>query len=191
MGIYETTAAKRGSPGLPWVAGARTYTLYERAGRWYVNFCSNGRQIRLSTGCDSHAEAKALVESYRSGPVSGPSIPVSDRQIIKMMERARQRSRGRWDDYALTMDSMRELVKRCNGYCEVSGHPLEDDGPFRPSLDRIDCSRGYAPDNVRIVCLIANTAMLHYGKAAFGELAVSYCRNIGLISSSDAPTQPL
>lgn len=155
--------------------------MYERGGRWYVNFSVDGQQIRLSTGCDDYASARSLIESYRNGPVAGKERKLSDRQIIKMIERARQRSRGRWDVFALTMDSMREIALRSRGYCEVTGHPLENEGPFAPSLDRIDCSRGYTPDNVRIVCLITNTAMLHYGKAAFGELAIAYCRNIGLI----------
>lgn len=35
--------------------------------------------------------------------------------------------------------------------------------PYAPSLDRIDPGRGYEPDNVRLVCAVANFAMNAWG----------------------------
>jgi len=125
------------------------------------------------------------VESYRGGPREGASIRVSDKHLYRMIERARLRAKKKNLPISIPIDELRKIVARCRGYCEVSGHALEDSGPFRPSLDRIDCSKGYTPDNVRITCLIANTAMLHYGESALAELAISYCRNRKLF---DAPS---
>lgn len=35
--------------------------------------------------------------------------------------------------------------------------------PYVPSIDRIDCSAGYTPDNVRLVCACVNLAMNEWG----------------------------
>lgn len=39
--------------------------------------------------------------------------------------------------------------------------------PWMPSLDRIDCARGYTPDNVRIVCVAVNTLLQDWGDSVF------------------------
>lgn len=157
---------------------------------WYVNFVAHGRQVRVSTGCTDKESAQALVESYRGGDLAGPRFEVNPKHLIKMIERSRYRNRKKGVPFALTMGLMRELAERCGGYCEVSGHRLEDEGPFRPSLDRINPKVGYVPGNVRIVCLITNTAMLHYGEASFAELAISYCRRIGIVDPALGPESP-
>jgi hypothetical protein len=69
--------------------------------------------------------------------------------------------------------------ERCGGRCTVSGLPFSEvvigtgraRKPFAPSLDRIDRARGYAPDNVRLVCVIANFAMNAWGQGPLQELA--------------------
>jgi len=66
--------------------------------------------------------------------------------------------------------------------CEVSGFPLDttplersyERRPNSPSLDRIDPTRGYTMDNVRVVCLAANTAMGNWGEAAFMPIAQAW-----------------
>lgn len=47
------------------------------------------------------------------------------------------------------------------GVCEVTGIAFEferNGNPFFPSIDRIDSSKGYTPDNCRVVLWIINTA---------------------------------
>lgn len=43
--------------------------------------------------------------------------------------------------------------------------------PFAPSLDRLDGTRGYQRDNVRLVCTIANFAMNRWGETVLFQLA--------------------
>ncbi len=170
------------------IASAKSYTMYQRAnGTWYVNFRAGGRQVRLSTGRNAYEEARALVETFRAAPVKD-ARPVDDKHLYRMIERARYKHRNKATPFGLTIGLLREIAGRCKGHCEVTGHALEDSGPFRPSLDRIVPELGYVPGNVRIVCLITNTGMLHYGEAAFAELAIAYCRNRGLLPP--APSQP-
>jgi len=62
----------------------------------------------------------------------------------------------------VTADWIQEKIE--SGYCEVTG--IEFDlgsrggkwAPFAPSVDRIDCSKGYTKDNCRVVCVIFNMA---------------------------------
>lgn len=60
------------------------------------------------------------------------------------------------------------------GYrCPISGVILEPifDGPWQPSIDRIDNAKGYEVDNVRVVALIVNYAMNEWGALPLIELA--------------------
>lgn len=182
MGLYEPAAKHHASELLPLVSESESYSLYERSPLWYVRFSVPERgNIRISTGCQDRESATALVESYRRGPHGGPIVRVGDKHIYRMVEHARTRSRKKKVPFGLTIAMVRELFARCKGYCEVTGHALQDSGPFRPSLDRIDCAAGYVMGNVRVVCWITNTAMLHFGETAFAEIAIAYCRTAGLL----------
>lgn len=47
------------------------------------------------------------------------------------------------------------------GVCEITGIPFVTDvprHPFLPSLDRVDSSRGYVPDNCRAILWMLNAA---------------------------------
>lgn len=182
MGLYSEVV--QADVSLTLLAKANTYTMYERGGIWYVNFRAEGRQFRLSTGIRDYTDARAMVETYRATRTPIESRQVNDEHLYRMIERARYRNRKKGTPVTIGINDLRRIAARCRGYCEVTGHRLEDTGPFRASLDRIDSLRGYVPDNVRIVCLITNTAMLHYGEAAFAELAISYCRARGILPAS-------
>jgi hypothetical protein len=42
--------------------------------------------------------------------------------------------------------------------------------PFMPSLDRVDCSKGYTKRNVRILCVAINTLLQDWGDEVFHEI---------------------
>jgi hypothetical protein len=46
--------------------------------------------------------------------------------------------------------------------------------PYMPSLDRIDSTKGYTKDNVRIVCAAINLALNEYGEEVFGQICKAY-----------------
>lgn len=67
-----------------------------------------------------------------------------------------------------------EIQKRIDkGFCELTGEPF-DLSPGRrhnsPSLDRIDCSKGYTYDNVRIVLHLMNQALGEWGEDVLFEV---------------------
>lgn len=68
--------------------------------------------------------------------------------------------------FTLTPEQFLDVLRRAGDCCEVSGIPFEIGGgrnPFGPSLDRIDCSRGYEANNVRMVACIVNTSLSDWG----------------------------
>lgn len=93
--------------------------------------------------------------------------------------KVKKNAEARGIECPLTQDEFYEVMCRCEGYCEVSGVRLSlqdrrDHGkrrPFAPSVDRIDPTRGYTPDNVRVVCVAANYAMSDWGEAVLLEIA--------------------
>lgn len=58
--------------------------------------------------------------------------------------------------------------------CAVTGIPFVYDvpgHPLMPSLDRIDSSKGYTADNVRLVCWAVNCAASTWGLEAYLAIA--------------------
>lgn len=86
-----------------------------------------------------------------------------------MMARAREK-----DTRALTKDEFNAIWNRANGRCEITGirfgfyeGSIGGRRPWSPSLDRIDSSKGYTPDNCRLVCTCVNLAMSEWPDDVF------------------------
>jgi predicted molibdopterin-dependent oxidoreductase YjgC len=76
-------------------------------------------------------------------------------------------------------------LKSCeeqNGKCKLTNidftfklkETQKNFNPFNPSIDRIDSSKGYTKDNVRIVCVIVNLALNEFGEENFKIMCQSY-----------------
>lgn len=46
--------------------------------------------------------------------------------------------------------------------------------PYSPSLDRIDTSRGYTKDNVRLVVYAVNIMLMDWGESIFARVVNGY-----------------
>lgn len=97
----------------------------------------------------------------------------------------RMKERARADDIYcdLTKDQIRAMGNRENWRCAVTGIGFSRDRlenartrAFAPSVDRIDCSKGYTESNCRLVCVAVNIAMNEWGEQVFARLARAYCR---------------
>lgn len=98
-----------------------------------------------------------------------------------MLVEARHRAKAFSVDYALTLDWL--LPKLENGVCEQTGLPFQfliktgkghRTNSFAPSLDRIDPTGPYTPENVQVVVWIYNRA-----KGAFPvEDFYTMCRKV-------------
>lgn len=81
----------------------------------------------------------------------------------------------KWDVFDITRDFIESKIR--TGHCEVTGLPFDmkpmgsasKKNPYAPSLDRIDNSKGYTVDNVRIVLWAVN---LMHGEMTDEQLIV-------------------
>jgi hypothetical protein len=75
-----------------------------------------------------------------------------------------------------------------NWRCVLTGLPFQArkegwaKNPFAPAIDRIDCARGYTPDNTRLVCYCVNASMNQWGFTVFAEM----CRGFATMFGSGA-----
>ena len=70
-------------------------------------------------------------------------------------------------------------LEKINYKCEVTGIPFTYDSrsPTGLSIDRIDPTKGYTPDNIRFVCWWVNAAMGHWGLDKLKELIMEWYTN--------------
>lgn len=79
----------------------------------------------------------------------------------------------------LSLDFLLDLYNRQEGKCAVTGEVmthLQNSGrnPTNLSIDRIDSSKGYEPENVRLVCYQVNVMKQDYDD----EVLKDWCRKI-------------
>jgi len=76
-----------------------------------------------------------------------------------LLNRCRDRAKEKGMECSLTLEWIKQ--KLLAGVCEVTGISFAKNGsrhPFMPSIDRIDSSKGYTPENCRVVLWMINAA---------------------------------
>jgi len=90
-----------------------------------------------------------------------------------LVSNCRTRARRRGIEYALDsqVGALQAIINK--GKCQITGTPFNLVGGRTwnsPSIDRIDPSKGYVPDNVRVVCHAMNAAMSDWGEDKVWEM---------------------
>lgn len=107
-------------------------------------------------------------------------------RLSSTLDAARTRAVKKTYEYNLTLDWLVNMYEKQDGKCILTGMPFvldrNEDGnryqrPYAPSIDRIDPSKGYTKDNVRLVCVIVNLALNRFGEDVFSNMCHSYVKN--------------
>jgi hypothetical protein len=98
-------------------------------------------------------------------------------RIDRMLRQLRVRSASLRREFDLSHEWLIAELERCDYRCTLTGIPFQADridgkraNPFAPSIDRIDNSRGYTPDNVRLVLTSVNLALSDFGLDHLDEI---------------------
>lgn len=103
-------------------------------------------------------------------------------KIEAMVKGAQHRAKRKGLSCTITSDEILEMIESQSARCAVSRISFDLSAtvgarrPFAPSLDRLDCTKGYEKDNIRITCAIVNTAISDWGDEVFVEMCKAVAR---------------
>lgn len=99
-----------------------------------------------------------------------------------LLAKAKNRAKRKCLPFGLTLEWITPRLEA--GVCELTGLPFSKDGkgkswfgPFVPTIDRRDSSKGYTEDNCRLVCWAINMALGEWGDETYALVAKSYLEN--------------
>lgn len=89
-------------------------------------------------------------------------------RALSLIKAARRRSKQKNLEFNLTLKDVLPQIEK--GICQLTELPFDlippgrkKRNPYSPSIDRIDSSKGYTPDNIRIVLVAVNDCINQYG----------------------------
>ena len=104
-------------------------------------------------------------------------------RLYGVYRQSKVRSKTNGLEHSIDFEFVVSLWERQNGNCALTGIPMtlsrNPPGekffqPWNPSLDKVDSSGGYTPDNVRLVCVMVNLALNKFGDEAFDAMCRAY-----------------
>lgn len=153
-------------------------TLADGSIRVYYRVRSTGKRVIGEPGTPEFAEA--ATEAKKPDHLAA-RIYIA--RIVDILEnsygRMAQRGKKLAMEATLSRANILEMISRQGARCALT--ELEFDvspsrsgrghAPFRPSIDRIDSTKGYTPENCRIVCFAVNAGLNAWGDEAFLKIA--------------------
>lgn len=141
-------------------------------------FSKNCRAIDGLQGRCKECDALSHQEFIAANPGYAAKMQAARRELARIGARL-----GDWDTYArLRLTAIRKRAQRTGidftlttadliplykAGCALTGYQFsslsKERSPLSPSIDRIDSSKGYTPDNIRAVCHALNVGMNEWG----------------------------
>lgn len=102
---------------------------------------------------------------------------------FELEKEARKRAKKKGVRYSLPRNHIERLIEQQNYKCALTGIPFSDllpqgstRRPFLPSVDRVKPEKGYTEENVRLVCMCVNYAMLDWGDWIIDVIGMYYLK---------------
>jgi hypothetical protein len=122
-------------------------------------------------------QGKIVVNSYDPAKILHPEWANHVQSLNERVSDSRKRARKMDFDFDITLNDVVEIWLKQKGQCALvsiemdwRGGTLQDRNPLRASIDRIDVSKGYVKDNIRLVCHWANNARSTYSDKMFRSM---------------------
>ena len=144
---------------------------------------SDGLQYRCRP-CDLAYQVKRRAENYEENLQYSRQYQRNRRKdfgyrLQMLINASKKRARDKDREHTITVDDVRAIYPQ-DGCCPIFGMKLEfNSAGFRensPSIDRIDSTRGYTPDNIQIISWKANRVK-GYATTEELEMLVAYLKN--------------
>lgn len=159
--------------------------VHYKAGRYYAVIRNKWYSLDKNYG-EAMKNAELLIGNLDLKSHTRKNI---DKFLENLWVRAKQNAKQdgpgrRKKDFTITRSDVIKMANDCDYRCEVTGTPfsLEQDEstgrrPLAPSIDRIDNGKGYIDGNVRLVCVITNTALNVWGEQYLNTISRNMVTN--------------
>jgi hypothetical protein len=144
------------------------------------------RQTRLKLPAHLPENSPQFIEEWAAAERMAAELEAANREtspLRAVLRRAKERSIRRRYEFNLDAVWFVKKIKSQRMRCALSGmrfdYDKEHNGkmPRAPSIDRIDCAKGYTPENCRIVCSIVNLARLDWSDQTFLEMCEAVAKH--------------
>jgi len=103
-------------------------------------------------------------------------------KLYDLLSAAQTRAKKNNLEFDLDLDFLIELCENQNGKCKLTNIDFTFNlregnlhfNPFNPSIDKINHTKGYTKDNIRLVCVIVNLSLNQFGEEVFKKMCNSY-----------------
>ena len=102
------------------------------------------------------------------------------KSLRRSITETKKRAKRRGIQFEITKEYIDHLTFINPERCSLSGIQFKlraknfTRNPYAPSIDRIDNTRGYTPENIRIVAYCINNAMNEWGEGILKEITTAY-----------------
>lgn len=108
-------------------------------------------------------------------------------RLMRLLNQAKIRAKNKNIPFDINFEFIYNLWLNQNGTCLLTGNKfilkrgvreneLFYQHPYAPCIDKIESSKGYTKDNVRLICNHMNTALWDYGQEKLDFLIKSYLK---------------
>jgi len=152
--------------------------IYLKSGGYYHVF--RNKWVFLGRDRDACFDRAKVINRIIDG---SPNLDAHEIEkfILRIYKSAESRSREKNKEFTIGFDDIKEVGRSQLWKCKVTGidfdlSPINGKRtrPFAPRIDRIDSSKGYTPDNIRLVCFAVNMAMNEWGDEVFDRMVMGY-----------------